>query len=258
MRPSDARVLRLLTVEAVLDGMRRRIVPVIAVISLVSLMFVNRCACSVNGQAVDQAAVIGFGNVMVFVVLSLWTVVLAGILASDHLVQTLSDGSAALTLSRPVGRASFALARLAGALAIALGAGMILLGVSSLLFHLRAGAPLGAAAWGGVACAMGATIVAAFAMLSSLYLSRIGTVLLVLAIVGSVATINMLGTQGGGFIGAIDRFGPPLASAILLALASWVDVQPEGAEVWNIGLRLVAWAAAGLAALVFAFRRMEI
>ena len=261
MRPSDARVLRLLATEAVLDGVRRRIVPVIAAFSLVSLMFVNRCACSVNGHTADQAAFIGFGNVMVFVVLGLWTVVLAGILASDHLVQTLSDGSGTLTLSRPVGRASFALARLAGALAIALGAGLILLGATALLSYLRAGAPLGAAAWGGAACATGAVGVAAFAMLTSLYLPRIATVLLVLVTVGGVASINFLSNTGAqleGLIGAVDRFGPPLASGIVLALTPWVGAEADGAAAWNMGLRLVAWAAAGAAGLVFAFRRMEI
>jgi ABC-type transport system involved in multi-copper enzyme maturation permease subunit len=267
MRPSDARVLRLLTVDAVRDGVRRRIVPVIAVISLVSLLAIDSCtSCAggqtvVNGQTIDPAAVAGLSGVMIFVILGLWIVVLAGILASDHLVETLSDGSATLTLSRPVGRASFALARLAGALVIALATGAILLGASAVLLHLRAGAALGAAAWGGAACAAGAVGVAAFAMLSSLYLSRIATVLLVLVVVGSVASVNLLanlGVQPGGLIGAIDRFGPPLAGAIVLALAPWVGAEPEGAAAWNLGLRLVAWAAAGAAALVFAFRRMEI
>jgi ABC-type transport system involved in multi-copper enzyme maturation permease subunit len=258
VKPSNARIFRLLAFEAVQDGVRRRIVPVIAVFSLLSLMFVNRCACSVDGQTLEQAAVIGFGNVVVFVVLSLWIVVLAGVLASDHLIETLSDGSAALTLSRPVGRGAFALARLTGALAIALGAGVILLGASSLLFHLRADVSLGAAAWGMAVCALGAIVVAAFAMLSSLFLSRIATVLLLFTTVGGVAIFNMLGAEAGGFVGVINHFGPPLASAIVLALAPWVDAPRETADVWNVGLRLTVWAAAGVTTLVVGFRRMEI
>ncbi len=261
------RVFRLLAVEAIRDGVRRRIVPVIVVISLLSLLAIDSCtACAsgstvVNGQTLDPQATAGWGGAMIFVVLGLWIMVLSGILASDHLVQTLVDGSAALTLSRPVGRTAFALARLTGALVIALSAGFVLLGATAVLMHARAGADLSAAVLGGAACALGSCIVAAFAMLSSLALPRIATALVVLTGVAAVASVNLFtraGVELSGLLGALDRFGPPLAGGLVFSVSPWVDgaaAQGAGTDLW---LRLVLWAAIGLAGLLFAFRRAEL
>ncbi|MDX1649862.1 MAG: hypothetical protein R3263_08400, partial [Myxococcota bacterium] len=123
-----------LSIEAVGDAVRRRIAAVVAAASLVSLLAIDTCtACAtgtvvVDGEVREIAALAGATGVATVVVLSLWIVALAAFLASDHLAQTLADGSALLVLARPVGRAPFALARLAGALGVALGAGAVLLG----------------------------------------------------------------------------------------------------------------------------------
>jgi ABC-type transport system involved in multi-copper enzyme maturation permease subunit len=253
--------------EALLDGVRRRIVPVIAVLSVLSLLVIDSCtACgsgsfTVNDQTLDVPTVAGWSGVVVYVVLALWTMVLAGILASDHLVQTLADGSAALTLSRPVGRDTFALARLAGALAIALAMGAVLLSTTAFLMYVRAGAPLGAAAWGSLACAAGALTVAALAMTVSLFLPQIATALLVLAAVGSIAFANLLalfGAELGGLAGAIDRYGPPLCTAIAISLAPWVESATVEGNAAELALRLAVWAGAAVGLLVLAFRRSEI
>jgi hypothetical protein len=256
-----------LVIEALLDGVRRRIVPVIAVLSVLSLLVIDSCtACgsgsfTVNGQTLDVPTVAGWSGLVVFVVLALWTMVLAGILGSDHLVQTLSDGSATLTLARPVGRNTFALARLAGALAIALTVGAVLLSATALLMHVRAGAPLGSAAWGSLACASGALTVAALAMTASLFLPQIATVLLVLASVGSIAFTNLLalfGAELGGLAGAIDRYGPPLCTAIAVSLAPWVESTAIEGNAAELALRLAVWAGAAVGLLALAFRRSEI
>jgi ABC-type transport system involved in multi-copper enzyme maturation permease subunit len=253
--------------EALLDGVRRRIVPVIAVLSVLSLFVIDSCtACgsgsfTVNGQTLDVPTVAGWSGLVIFVVLALWTMVLAGILASDHLVQTFSDGSAVLTLARPVGRDTFALARLAGALAIALAMGAVLLSATALLMHVRAGVPLGAAAWGSLACAAGALTVAALAMTVSLFLPQIATVLLVLAAVGLVAFANLLalfGAELGGVGGAIDRYGPPLCTAIAISLAPWVESAAGEGDAGELALRLAVWTGAAVGLLVLAFRRSEI
>ena len=114
-----------LAVEALRDAVRRRIVMAIVVLSLLSLMVVDSCtACAagevtINGEVRSLNDVAGAAGANLYAWLGLWIVVLAGLLASDHLQQTLEDGSANLCLARPVSRTAFAMARLAGALAVA-------------------------------------------------------------------------------------------------------------------------------------------
>ncbi len=189
---------------------------------------------------------------------------LAGILASDHLAHPIFDGSATLILARPVGRSAYALTRLTGALAIALTTGAVLLAATAGLLHLRAGVALAPAAWGFGAFAVGALIVSSLAATASLVLPQIATVLLVLVAVGFTASVNLLMLLDVGFGGvalAVHRYGPPLATAIVAALAPWLDSSasgPVGGDAVDLGLRLVVWAAAGVALLIFAFRRVEL
>jgi hypothetical protein len=151
MRPSPLTQFRTLAGEAVLDAVRRRIVAAIAVVSLLSLMLVDTCTtCGggeviVNGEVREMANIAGWTGTVTFAVLGLWSIVLAGVLASEHLAQTLADGSATLALARPVGRGTFAFARLAGSLAIALVTGAVLLGGTTLFLHARSGLPTGPA-----------------------------------------------------------------------------------------------------------------
>ena len=179
MRPAATTIFCALAGEAFRDATRRKIVPVVVVFALLSLLAVDSCTSCAgssqvvqNGEQVSVDDISGWTGMLIFAVLSLWTMVLAGLLASDHLAETILDGSANLVLARPVRRSEFALARLTGALGIAYVTGAVVLTVSAYLLHLRNGVPLGAAIWAGLACAAGALVVAALAMALSLHLSR--------------------------------------------------------------------------------------
>lgn len=268
MRASASRVFRALLGEAINDAVRRRIVPAIAVVSLMSLMMVDGCTSCVaaptivqNGVPVEIPEVAGWTGMVIFAVLALWTMVLAGVLASDHLAEVLDDGTAPLVLSRPVSRANFVTARLGGVLVISLVTGIILLGGTAVLLVIRNGVSFGAAIGGGLACALGATVVASLAMSASLYLPRIATVMAVLVGVGTIASLNAIGmfsVELGGVAWAIDRFGPPLGTSVVTALSSWIaptEVPTDPLEVW---IRAVAWAVAGVSLLVVVFRTQDI
>ena len=164
MNVSSVRAFRVLATDAVADAMRRRIVPVVVVVSLLSLSMVDRCSTFAptftrDGQVVEVPTMAGWGGLLIMVVLGFWALVLAGVLASDHLAEALDDGSATLNLARPVSRDSFVLARLAGALVIAVATAALLLLATALLMHARHGLPLGAALGCLLACALGAACV---------------------------------------------------------------------------------------------------
>ena len=96
-----------LAMEAVVDAGSRRIVPVIVAVCLFSLLVIDSCtACasiplSVNGESIEIPTAAGVNGMVMFVMLSLWSIVLAVILASDHLAHPISAGSA----KRPIGMA---------------------------------------------------------------------------------------------------------------------------------------------------------
>ena len=267
MRPSPLTQFRILAGEAILDAVRRRIVAAIAVVSLLSLMLVDTCtACSggelvVNGEVRQMANIAGWTGTVTFVVLGLWSIVLAGVLASEHLAQTLADGSATLALARPVGRGTFAFARLAGSLAIAFATGAILLGGTTLFLQARSGLPAGPALLASLSCAAGAFTLAALAMTTSLYLPRIATVLLVFVATGATTLANLVAMfrdATDGAMGAIDRFGPPLCTSIAVALSPWIgDVGVPGSPE-EIAIRHAFWAAGSIVLLVAVFRRVEV
>jgi hypothetical protein len=267
MKPPRVHIFRTLAREAVGDAVRRRIVPVIAVVSLLSLLMVDSCtSCGTptlvqNGVPVELPEIAGWTGMVIFAVLALWAMVLAGVLGSDHLAEPLSDGSASLLLARPVGRATFALSRLAGVLAIAFVTGAVLLGGTTALLYARHGVAVASAVWGGLACALGAVVVASLAMTASLFLPRIATVLAVLVGVGVIAGVNAVGLSGaelGGIAWGIDRFGPPLGSAVVAALAPWIEPAPVAAAPLELAIRMAAWAVVGVSLLSAAFRRCDI
>jgi len=265
--PSTSRVFQVLAGDAIRDAMRRRVVPVIAAVSLLSLVIVDGCtACGPpsvvqDGVAIQLSSVAGWAALVIFAVLALWVIVLAGVLASDHLAAPLDDGSASLVLARPVGRPTFALTRLVGVLAIAFLTGAVLLGGSAALLHGRHGVPVEPAIWAGVACALGAVSVAALAMTASLFLARIATALLMFASVWLVAGVNaaaLFGVKLGGIPWGIDRFGPPLGSAIAAALGPWIAPARVPVDSLELVIRSVAWAVASVSLLVVVFRRSDV
>ena len=261
------RTFSILTLEAIRDAIRRRIVAVVAGISLLSLMLIDRCTSfragtmTLNDAELDPLNVEGWTSSITFGVLGLWVIVLAGVLAAEHLAHTLTDGSAVHTLSRPVGRSTFALARLTGALIIALATGVLLLGGTAFFVYTRYELPLGPAALAGLLCALAAIATGALAMSVSLYLPHIASVLLIFAYVGTVTLANgisLLAGEPSGILGVVDRYGPPLCTAMAFALSPWI--QPLGPEpaTGAVALRLFLWAGGGLLLLRFVFQRVEL
>lgn len=255
----------LLVAEAVGDAFRRRIVGGVAIAGLLSIAMLESCtgctpSINVNGEVRELVEVRGAFGFATFLVLGLWGIALSGVLASDHLRATLDDGSAALSLARPIPRESFALARLTGVMGVASVAGAFVLGIAASLLATRSGLPLAPALAAAGACALGALTVAALAMTASLALPRAVTVLLVLGGVGLVALANGVApfAEASGWLGVIDRFGPPLASSMALALAPWLEGVHIPGDGVRIAGRLAAWAIASPLALVFVFRRVEL
>ena len=251
--------------EAFRDAIRRRIVLVIVVLALFSLLAVDSCTSCVGSidsdSTISPSQATGWAGMMIFTLLSLWTMVLAGLLASDHLAETLVDGSASLVLARPVRRSEFALARLAGALGIAYLTGVVVLLISTVLIYLQHGVSLVAAALAALACAAGALVVAALAMTLSLVLTRVATAMCVLFFVAAVTFANSLELSGaslGGLGHVLQHFTPPLASGIVVALGPWIE--PVVPQVYPaiVMLKLVFWMVASIGLLLAAFRRQEL
>lgn len=269
MTPSAFAQLRALTLEALRDAVRRRTAAAFAVLALLSLLVVDNCtACGtrvliVNGSAVGPVAgraMLGWAGMVLYAVLALWTVAISGALASDHLQQTLDDGSAHLTLARPVGRGVFALSRLFGALAVSLGTGTLLLGGAAFFLRARYGLGFGPAAVAAAVTALGSVSIAAIAMTASLYLPRLATVAAVFLGVAAIAAANVASVAGSELSAVwslVDRFAPPIGSGLALAVGAWsgreIPVSPP-----LVALRLALWSLFAPALLAFAFRRREI
>lgn len=257
----------LLTREALADAVRRRIAVVVAAFAIISLLFIDTCtSCSptltAQGEDIAVQQIAGASGIAVVLVLSLWSMVLAGILASDHLAEPLEDGSALLLLARPVSRETYALTRLAGAWLLAAATAALLLASSAALLQLRQDLPAAPMLGAWLACLAGTWTVGALAMTASLWLPRAVTALMVFGgvwLLGGLEVAARLGAELGGVARAIDQLGPPLASGILLALGGWIE---PAAEIHGSGaavaLRASIWAAGSAALLALAFRRVEL
>lgn len=263
------KVFLALSLEALRDAIRRRIVAAILVLCLLSLLAIDGCtACAsgtiiANGEEVQIADIAGAGGGMLFTILCLWLCVLAAILSADHLQQTLEDGSANLALSRPISRSQFALARLAGSLGVTFAAGLVLLGSAAALLHLRSGLPLAPALLASGYAALGAFVCASLSMALSLWLPRMATWLILMAFIAVTATANLIAlvpreAPATGALAWLDLLGPPLARAPVVALDTWVPAAPIGLDPLAAGLPLVAWAVLSGAALLVGFRRVEL
>jgi ABC-type transport system involved in multi-copper enzyme maturation permease subunit len=266
MTPSPLFQLRVLTGEAVRDAARRRIVAGMVVLSLLSLFVVDSCtSCAsgpmiVNGREVETSGLLGFTSIILFGMVALWTVALAGVLAADHLTQTLDDGSARLVLARPVSRSVFALARLVGSLIVSLGTGAILLGMSAFFLKARHDFGLAPAAWSAGVATLGALTVASLAMAASFWMPRLLTFLLVFGVVASLAVTNwaaLAGADLGTVWSAADRFGPPIGTGLALAASQWTGYDLD-ADPLRVGLQLLLWATFSPALLAVLFSRREV
>ena len=258
---------RVLSLDALRDALQRRIVPVLVAICVLSLLAIDSCtSCApaqidVNGVPQQLEGLPGGMGLLTLVVLCLWVITLAGILCADHLRSTLEEGYAALALARPVSRSSYAFARLAGALGVALSVGALLLAAAGYLIAARAGLPL-PPIWGtALACVLGALTLGAFSMCLSLHLPRLPTVMLVFAAVAVISVANLLGVtrfDSGGWLSAIDRFGPPLATSLAAPLQAWLPPEYAKLDTGPLLLRALAWSAIALFQLGVEFRRLEI
>lgn len=261
------RGLGVLTADGIRDAARRRIVVVVGVVCLLSLMMVESCtSCSadvsVQAQGVPaQVDVLGWTGALAFGLLALWIVVLAGLLAADHLSSVLEDGSALLVLARPVSRRALVLARLLGVLAVSLGAGLVVLGGAGLLIVTRSDLHPLPVLVGMVATGFSASTVAGFAMTASLYVPRIVTALGVFAVVGVVAVLNVVSMSGaelGGIYAVIDGYGPPIGTSLVMALAPWGGRTLAPADALAVFVRVLVWTAAAVSMLLFSFGSREV
>jgi ABC-type Na+ efflux pump permease subunit len=247
---------------------RRRIVPVICGIALLSLVFVDSCTgCAPDvrgpdGEIVALPQLAGYSGMLMLGMLSLWIAVLAGVLASDHLAEPLADGSANLLLARPISRSHYAAARLLGSWSLAAITGGLLLLTTAWLLQARQGLPAGPALLSIGVALLNSLTVAGFAMALSLGLGRTLTALVVFASVWGLAAIELLvlaPIEVAPWIGAVASAAPPLLAGVLAPLAVWLGPEaPElGDSVWLAG-RALLWCAVSVAALVLAFRRTEL
>jgi ABC-type transport system involved in multi-copper enzyme maturation permease subunit len=255
-----------LALEALADALRRRIAIAVAFAAVLSVVMLESCtqctsSVSVNGDVQDTSEMVrGFAGVGTFVMIGLWMIALAGLLAADHLRSTLEDGSALLSLARPISRDAFALARLAGVLCLTYGAALAVLGAAAWLLAARSGLPLFPALIAGGACALGCATVGALAMAASLALPRPATLVAVLGGVSLIAIANSFAMvrEPSGWLGVLDRMGPPLGSSMALALAPWLEEASLRGDLLPVLLRLGAWSLAAVAVLLLGFRRIEL
>jgi hypothetical protein len=254
-----------LAVEALRDALRRRVVLVVGLFCLLALPAVRSCAQEatflVQGQVLDPGKTGVLIGIVLMLTLAMAVVTLAGILAADELARPLDEGSALLWLARPVGRASYALARLSGAVGVAWGAGALLLGTALFGLAARRGLPLGPGLLAAGACAGGAVVVGALAMTASLVLPRIAVAALVvlgLALVSVAELLAVAHAQPSDLLALVGHYGPPLVTAPLHALLGWTSQPPAPQETFALFARLGVWLAASPALLVLVFRRREL
>jgi hypothetical protein len=220
-----------------------------------------------DGATVDRDVVAGFVAPLLFAFQALAVLAVAGLLAADHLARPVAEGSATLWLARPISRRAWAAARLAGALGVALAAGAVLLGGTGAMLVWRQGVAPGPALVAALATALGAVVVASLAMAASLAVGRTAVVLLVLLGLAVVVFANAVAIASAfvhpevelrGFVGAVDRFGPPLFTAIAVAVAAWNPHVESGPGMAAALVRLALWAAMGVTLLLATFSRREL
>lgn len=264
---SPLRSLALLAADAVRDGVRNRVGLFALVFALLVGLFADRCTAFdagtvvLNGREFDVREGARLMGPFVFASCALLLVLVSGFVACDALARPLSEGTATLWLSRPVGRASYALSRLAGALGLSLAAGAAVLLVVTVLLHLRLGLDPKPALAGVAVFAADAWVVAAVAMTLGLHLPRVvalGAVVLSIQMVVFTNGLHTVASVSGGLLGAVERYGPPLGTALFYALAPWFSEGVPAADWLGVCARLVLWGAGSTALLALLFRRLDL
>ncbi|MCH2185198.1 hypothetical protein MK280_04935 [Myxococcota bacterium] len=263
---TDAGLFRLLTKESLRDAARRRIVPAVIGLCLLTLASINSCTTcnaeiTTNGVDASTLDIFGWVGVSVLGVLALWSITLAGLLASDHLSSSLEDGSGLLVLTRPVKRRVFVLSRLSGTLCVSGTATLVIMGGASLMLFVRGDLPFGPALVALAVTWINCVSIAALAMLLSLLIPRIATFLCVVGFVGWTSMANLISMSGGGlgFVSLVlNNFGPPLLTGVIVPLANWSGQPISGVSNLDLAFRLGLWAFASVSSLIFVFQQQEL
>lgn len=257
----------LLSADAVRDGLRNRVGLFALGGALLVGLFADRCTgvsggtFVLNGRPYDLTDGAKLVGPVLYGLCALLLVWVAGFLACDSLARPLSDGSAPLWLSRPVGRGTYALSRLAGCLGLGIGAGILVLLVVTALLNARLGLAIAPALLGLAVFAADAWVVAALAMTLALVLPRVvalAAITLGMQLVVVANLFHLVADSSGGLLRAIERFGPPLGTALVYALSPWFSEGPAAAEWIDPVFRLLVWGGAASALLVLLFRRQEL
>ena len=264
---STSRRFLALAADAVRDGLRNRVGLFALAAALLVGLFADRCtglgggSFLLNGRAYDLGTGAKLVGPLLFGTCSLLLIWVAGFLACDSLARPLSDGTAPLWLSRPIGRGIYALSRLAGSLGLSVGAGVAVLGVVTALLNARLDLSLAPALLGLVVFAANAWVVAASAMALALFLPRVVALAVVsigIQIVVVANLVHVVAETSGGVLQTIDRFGPPIGTGLVYALSPWFSDGPEAVDWIDPVLRTLFWGFATSALLVGVFRRREL
>jgi hypothetical protein len=270
---SGLRAFAVLAVESALELPRRRLALGIALVVGIAVAAANTCTnfsatgARFDDRPLDPALVAGFVAPILFGYQSLIVLLVTALLAADHLARPLAEETAVPWLARPVSRGVYAGARLAGALAVALALGILVLGATAALLAVRHGVAPGPAVAGAAATGLGAIVIAALAMTLSLVLGRTPLTLLISFAVPLQFFANGVGLllalvhpelSPPGPLAALDRFGPPIGTAVLASVAAWNPHVESTGLLAPVFLRLALWAVASVALLIAAFRRVEV
>ncbi len=217
----------------------------------------------VDGQQVDGAGALLGPILYAGAILPVYFV--AGLVAAEQMTQAAApEGPVNLWLSRPIGRGTWACARLAGVLTtVVAGGGAWVAGIAWVLAQ-RFGIET-ASLWVGAAGALlGFVVVTGVAMTAALTLGRGAAISLVLLGVAVVIACNanviaapFFSAEAGALSVWVTRLTPPIAMPVILSslalnpgLESLVDDVPSL-------FVLAAWAVLAVGGLVLAARRRE-
>lgn len=249
------------------DALRNRVGLFALAAALVVGLFADRCTgvgggtFVLNGRPYDVSDGAKLVGPVLYGLCALLLVWISAFLACDALARPLSDGTAPLWLSRPVGRGTYALSRLAGSLGLSVGAGILVLLVVTGLLNARLGLPPAPALLGLAVFAANAWVVAAIAMALALFLPRVvalAAVSIGIQLVVVANLLRMVAETEGGMLQAIDRFGPPLGTGLVYALSPWFAEGATASDWIGPAFRTLFWGGAASAFLVVAFRRREL
>lgn len=255
-----------LAAEAVRDSVRSRAGLAVVVSAVLCLLVVDRCSgvdamIEHGGRTIDPSAFSRLLGPLLYGLVALFLVAAAGLVACDALARPIEDGTVSLWLARPVSRTTYALARLAGSMTLSGVVGGAVLLVATGLLAARYDLAPGPGLLGAAVFLLDAVVVSGIAMAASLFLPRLLTLFLVVTWVQLVLFANLahvVGAAFGGWLGALERWGPPLGTAILFALSPWVGLDANDGQAAAVLARLGLWAAGSVALVAAAFRRLEL